>query len=242
VTARGREAIARLAIGDHWYTRPEFADARTRLGLVQLGLIRPLVAPIAAGLALCACGASSPTSTAPVTSAGATASTAATTAHRPPARPLGRRRQAPPPRHRGVRSAPNLPGVGHAQRVRALGTTLLVTVTSVIDPLRGAGASVPPGDTAVGIEVWVHNAGPGGYDSSATGDFSLRSTAGPAAPAFVANGPCQTPDRDFMNAIPVGELRSGCVSYALPAGHRPTILSFSPDGGRAGHRVSWAVP
>lgn len=133
------------------------------------------------------------------------------------------------------------PGVGGAQRAGALGTTLVVAVTSVIDPLRGSGASVPRGTRPVGVQVSVRNAGPGGYDSSATGDFSLLSAAGPAAPAFVAKGPCETQDRDFMNAISAGEIRTGCVSFALPAGQKPTTVRFSPNGGRAGHRVTWAV-
>jgi hypothetical protein len=93
----------------------------------------------------------------------------------------------------------------------------------------------------VGVQVSVRNDGPGGYDSSATGDFSVLSAAGPAAPAFVGKGPCQTQDRDFMNAIAAGQMRNGCVSFALPARQKPTTVRFSPNGGRAGHRVIWAV-
>jgi hypothetical protein len=197
--------------------------------------IQVLLAPTVAGLALCACGATSTTSTIPTTSA------STTTAHTRTAPPPGHRRRTTPPRRNVSPSAARAPGVGRAQRTRALGTTLVVTVTSVLDPLRGSGASVPPGTTPVGVEVSVRNAGPGGYDSSATGDFSLLSAAGPAAPAFVSKGPCQTQDRDFMNAISAGELRTGCVSFALPNGQKPTSVRFSPDGGRAGHRVTWSV-
>ena len=123
----------------------------------------------------------------------------------------------------------------------APGTTLIVTVSSVIDPLRGAGVKVPPGMKAVGVLVSVRNAGPGGYDSSATGDFSLLSRAGLAAPVFVPAGPCQTPLQDFMNAISAGELRTGCVAFAIPSAQAPRAVRFSPDGGAAGHRRSWIV-
>lgn len=196
---------------------------------MYLRAIKPLLAQIAASLALCACGSTTTTST--------TASTGQ--ARRPP--PARHKGPAGPARRSGSPAAAHGPGVGRAQSVRASGTTLVVTVTSVIDPLRGSGANVPPGTTPVGVQVSVHNAGPGGYDSSATGDFSLLSAGGPAAPAFVSKGACQTPLRDFMNAISAGELRTGCVSFALPNGQKPTTVRFSPDGGHTDHRLSWAA-
>ena len=215
--------------------RPVRCRDTATLDQVLLQPIKSLLAPIAAGLALCGCATTSTTSTGPATS------TSTTTGHKRPTSPSGRGRGTARGRRSGSPSAAHAPGVGRAQRARALGTTLVVTVTSVVDPLRGSGASVPPGTTPVGVEVSVRNAGPGGYDSSATGDFSLLSAAGPAAPTFVSKGPCQTQLRDFMNAISAGELRTGCVSFALPAGQKPTTVRFSPDGGRAGHRVSWAA-
>jgi hypothetical protein len=210
--------------------------------------VKALLAPVATALALSACGATGAASTSPKTSTGtatspSTATSTRTTTGHTPAQspPSGHGRRTAPARRRGAPPAAHPPGVGRAQRVRALGTTLVVMVTSVIDPLRGSGASVPPGTRPAGVQVSVRNAGPGGYDSSATGDFSLLSATGPAAPAFVARGPCQTQDRDFMNAISAGQMRMGCVSFALPAGQRPTTVRFSPNGGRAGHRVTWAV-
>jgi hypothetical protein len=125
--------------------------------------------------------------------------------------------------------------------VPAPGTTLIVTVTSLIDPLRGSGAKVPHGTRAIGVLVSVRNASRGGYDSSATGDFSLLSAGSPAAPVFVPAGPCQTPLQDFMNAISAGELRTGCVAFAVPSGQAPSTVRFSPDGGATGHRLSWVV-
>jgi hypothetical protein len=114
-------------------------------------------------------------------------------------------------------------------------------VTSLIDPLRSSGAKVPQGTRAVAVLVSVRNAGPGGYDSSATGDFSLASAGGPAAPVFVPAGRCQTPLQDFMNAISAGELRIGCVAFAVPSGQAPSTVRFAPDGGKTGHTRSWVV-
>lgn len=136
---------------------------------------------------------------------------------------------------------PSAPPVGTAQRVPAAGTTLVVTITSVIDPLRGSGAQVPAGMKAVGVLVSVRNLGPGGYDSSATGDFSLLTSAGQASPVYVPNGPCQTPLQDFMNAISAGELRMGCVAFAVPSGQAQSTVRFTPNGGSTGHGRLWAV-
>ena len=131
--------------------------------------------------------------------------------------------------------------VGHAQRVPARGTTLVITVTRVIDPLRGSGAKVPPGMEAVGVLVAARNAGPAGYDSSATSDFSLLTAAGPASPVFVPSGTCQTYLQDFMNEIAPGQGRTGCVAFAIPRGEEPRMVRFSPDGGTAGVVRSWAM-
>lgn len=94
----------------------------------------------------------------------------------------------------------------------------------------------------VAILVVVRNAGPGGYDSSTTGDFSLNSRAGRAPPLFVPRGMCQTPLRDFMNAIGGGEVRTGCVAFAIPSGQHATTVGFAPDGGSSGRRRLWSAP
>lgn len=181
-----------------------------------------------AGLTEAACGASHTTTTtrtasspAPTTTTAQAATTSSTaTDPKPP---------------------PSLPRVGASQRVRAPGTTLVVTIRSVIDPLRDAGAHLIAGMKPVGVLVAVRNAGPGGYDSSATGDFSLDSGAGQASPLFVSKGVCQTPLQDFMNAIGAGELRTGCVAFSVPSGQRPTTIGFAPDGGSGGRRRLWAA-
>lgn len=142
---------------------------------------------------------------------------------------------------RGTPRPPALPHVGAARRVPAPGTTLIVTIRSVIDPLRGSGTQIVPGMKAVAILVAVRNAGPGGYDSSATGDFSLDSAAGQAAPLFVSKGVCKTSLQDFMNAVSAGELRTGCVAFSIPSGQRPTTVGFAPDGGSGGRRRLWSA-
>jgi hypothetical protein len=116
-----------------------------------------------------------------------------------------------------------------------------VTIDQVIDPLRVHSAAIPPGSKAVGVEVSVRDAGPGSYDSSATGDFSLETAAGEASPVFVPSGQCQTPLQDFMNDIGAGGARMGCVAFAIPKGQSPTDVRFSPDGGTAGVSRSWEV-
>jgi len=98
-----------------------------------------------------------------------------------------------------------------------------------------------PGAKPVGVAVTVRNIGPGAYDSSATGAFSLFSPSGQASPVFVSSGQCQTQLQDFMNAISVGELRSDCIAFAVPSGQSPSTVRFTPDGGTAGHHVSWST-
>ena len=128
--------------------------------------------------------------------------------------------------------------MGATQRVRTPGTTLSVTVSRVVDPLPSSGAALPPGTRAVGVIVRVVNAGSGIYDSSATGDVSVLSSSGPATPVFASRGICQTPLRDFDNYITPGEVRHGCVAFALASGATVRAVRFSPHGQAAG-RVSW---
>jgi hypothetical protein len=44
-----------------------------------------------------------------------------------------------------------------------------------------------------------------------------------------------------MNAISAGELRTGCVAFAVPSAQAPSTVRFSPDGGGIGHKLSWVV-
>lgn len=216
-------------------TRTATANFRSNTpdGSVRFSPVRPrgttavLALPlVVGGLALSACGSSSGTST---------SRTATGSGHTQPAT-TGHLQRVPPG---SVPPAP--PHVGSAQRVPAPGTTLIVTVTSVIDSLRGSGASVPPGTKPVGVTVKVRNAGPGSYDSSATGDFSLLSASGQASPVYVPSGECQTPLQDFMNELSAGVVRTGCVAFAVPTGQAPTTVRFAPNGGVNGHSRSWAV-
>ncbi|HYB28036.1 MAG TPA: hypothetical protein VEF89_15565 [Solirubrobacteraceae bacterium] len=185
---------------------------------------------VLAGLGSAACGASHTTTTTQTVTPQAPPATGTSTASTTPSTPAHR-----------TSPAPSLPRVGASQRVPARGTTMVVTLRSVIDPLRGSGAQVVPGMKAVAILVAVRNAGPGGYDSSSTGDFSLDSAAGQASPLFVPKGVCQTPLQDFMNAIGPGELRTGCIAFSIPTGQQPTTVGFAPNGGSGGRRRLWSA-
>jgi hypothetical protein len=131
--------------------------------------------------------------------------------------------------------------VGRSQTVRTGGTVLVVKIARVLDPLHGGDATVPPGMNAVGILATVRDAGPAGYDGSATSNFSLHSAAGPASPVFVKSGPCQTDVQDFMNAISAGELRTGCVAYAVPVAQKTLTVRFSSNQGRAELSRTWVA-
>ncbi len=152
--------------------------------------------------------------------------------------PVPTTRPAPAPRPHPHRSAPALPAIGVTQVVHASDTTLSVSVSQVIDPLVNSGAALVGGTRAVGVLVHIHNQGPGTYDSSATGDISMTMSSGAAMPAFAARGQCQTPLRDFDNAISPGESRAGCVTFAVPASARILAVRFSPHG-QAGGSVRW---
>jgi hypothetical protein len=109
----------------------------------------------------------------------------------------------------------------------------------VVDPLRDSGVALLPGTRAIGVEAVVVNDGPGGYDSSSTGDFSVVPSSGVARPVFAPSGQCQTPLRDWDNEIGPGEARNGCVVFALPRAARVVAIRFSPHAAARG-RVSWA--
>ncbi|MEA2196874.1 MAG: hypothetical protein QOJ25_925 [Solirubrobacteraceae bacterium] len=131
--------------------------------------------------------------------------------------------------------------LGAAVPVALSGTTLVVAVRKVINPLVGSGARVPSGMVPVGVLVSARNAGPQSYDSSATSDFELLTPKGPAMAVFAPAGVCQTTVQDFMNQLGARVSRTGCIAYLVPHGQAPTAVRFAPDGGREGHAVSWAV-
>jgi hypothetical protein len=181
---------------------------------------------IPVALALVGCGgagrgsASAPATT---TAAATTASTTAASSTRPPARRRPRPRGAP---------------VGTTQRVHA-GTSLLdATVSKVLDPLGATGSALLPGTRAAGVQVAIRNAGGSAYDSTASGDWSLLTTAGLASPLFVRQGVCETPLADFESLIGVGETRTGCVAFSVPRRARIVSVRFSPHS-RARGTVAW---
>jgi hypothetical protein len=142
--------------------------------------------------------------------------------------------------HPRAPAAPPGPGVGALQRVRAGTSTLSVRLVRVLDPLRGSGASLLPGNRALGVVVQIRNLGPEIYDSSATADISLLASSGTPTPVFAPRGPCRTPLRDFDNYIYPGQLREGCVVFQLPARATALAVRFSPHA-RARGAVTWAL-
>jgi hypothetical protein len=110
----------------------------------------------------------------------------------------------------------------------------------VIDPLRGSGAALPPGERAVGALVSILNHGPAVYDSSSTTDISLASSRGPGTVVFAAQGVCVTPLRNWDNYIAPAEAKSGCVTFAVRSGAKVTAVRFSPHGHAEGS-VRWRV-
>jgi hypothetical protein len=154
----------------------------------------------------------------------------------PPLRQPSPAPSAPPhPRHHA-----GGPPIGQTLRVHAAGTVLSVTINRVIDPLRGSGASLVPGTRAIGVQAVITDDGPGGYDSSSTGDFSVVASPDTARPVFASAGICQTPLRDWDNEISPGETRSGCIAFSVPAHAHVVAVRFSPHA-KAHGRATWAV-
>ncbi len=182
---------------------------------------------LALGVGVAGCGGAERGSSSAHVTASATATTASTTAASTSWAPAPRRRHRP-------RGAP----IGATQRVHA-GTSLLdVTVSKVLDPLRATGSALLPGIRAAGVPVIIRNAAGAAYDSTASGDWSLLTTAGLASPLFVRHGVCETPLADFESLIGVGETRSGCVAFGVPRRARILSVRFSPHS-RARGSVAW---
>jgi hypothetical protein len=114
---------------------------------------------------------------------------------------------------------------------------LLVTVSKVLDPL-GAGSALLPGQRATGVQVTMRAVAGSTYDSTASGDWSILTTAGRASPLFVKHGVCETPLADFESLISVGETRNGCVAFSVPRHARILSVRFSPYS-RARGSVAW---
>jgi len=130
------------------------------------------------------------------------------------------------------------PPIGVTQHVNSRGAHLDVTIVHLIDPLHGSGISLLSGTRPVAVLVRIANNGPAIYDSSATGDFSVVASSGVVTPVFVPAGICQTPLRDFDNYIVGGDVRTGCVAFAVGAHARVLAVRFSPHAAPAG-RLTW---
>jgi hypothetical protein len=145
---------------------------------------------------------------------------------------------APRKRRRPGRLPAHAAPLGRTQRVRAGNSTLSVTVTKVYGSLTGTGVSLLPGTHAAGVQLTIHDDGGATYDSTASGDVSVITSSGTAAPLFVKQGVCQTQLTDFESLIGVGETHAGCVAFAIPARARVVAVRFSPHS-RAPGSVTW---
>jgi hypothetical protein len=144
-------------------------------------------------------------------------------------------RSAVPARRRPRRL---LPPIGRTQTVHASGSTLSVTVTRILDPLSGSGATLVAGTRPVSVQLTIRVDAGATYDSTASGDWMLVTSAGAAAPLFIPQGVCATPLTDFESLISAGEDRSGCVGFAAARGARIVAIRFLPHSRPAGS-VSW---
>ncbi len=117
-------------------------------------------------------------------------------------------------------------------------SSLLVTVSKVLDPLTDTGSALLPGHRAAGVQVTVRVVAGETYDSTASGDWSLLTTAGLASPLFARQGVCETPLADFESLIGVGASRDGCVAFSVPRRARILSVRFSPHS-RAPGTVAW---
>lgn len=177
---------------------------------------------------LTGCGGASTTSSHSRSSTGTTTTTTTKTTTRTRRRKPRRAGRVP------VHASP----VGRAQRVHAVGSTLTVTVAKVYGSLSDTGAALLPGTHAAGVALTIHNDAGATYDSTASGDVSVITSSGAAAPLFIKQGVCQTQLTDFESLIGVGETRTGCVGFTIPHGARVVGVRFSPHS-RAPGSVTW---
>lgn len=178
----------------------------------------------AATLTGCGGGASASSSTSAVRSTSGAASTTSKTTTRAAQR------------HHTLqlRGAP----IGRSQRVHAGSSTLTVTVTRVYASLPHAGAALLPRTHAAGVQLTIRTDSGETYDSTASGDVSVITSSGRAAPLFIKRGVCQTQLTDFESLIGLGETHSGCVGFTIPHGARVLGVRFSPHS-RAPGSVTW---
>jgi hypothetical protein len=202
--------------------------------------VRRLLLAVVAGAALAGCGAgsgsssSSGSSPASASSSGSSPGSTPTTATA--TRTTRARSRRSPRRSAGVpaHAAP----VGRTQPVHAGSSILSVTVTKVYGALAGTGASLPPGTRAAGVQLTIHDDRGATYDSTASGDVSVITSSGAAAPLFIKQGGCQTQLTDFESLIAVGETHSGCVGFAIARRARVIGVRFSPHS-RGPGSVTW---
>ena len=141
-----------------------------------------------------------------------------------------RRSDPPAPRVHG-------PRVGATQSVHAYGAFLHVTVTGV-DAIARGDAAPPPGYRGVAVPLRIADLAGQTYDSTASGDLSVITSKGMAAPLDVRAGPCETQLVDFESHLYSGDVRTGCVGFSVPRGARVLGVRFSPHAQSRGS-VAW---
>jgi hypothetical protein len=196
-------------------------------------LARPVLvaATVAALVVLAGCGGGGGATRSSATSSSSTAAVSArSTTTRAAARHRHRRRRS--------RVPPGAVPVGRGQRVHAGTSILTVTVTRIYNSLADTGSALLPGTHAAGVQLSIRTDSGETYDSTASGDVSVITSSGSAAPLFIKQGVCQTPLTDFESLIGVGETHAGCVGFTVPHGARVVAVRFSPHS-RAPGSVTW---
>lgn len=187
------------------------------------------LAALFAVVVMAGCGSSHHVTTSPSTTHSTTETTSSATSSASGSQPRS-----------GPAAPPGSAALGHARRVHAGRSTLTVTVTRVYSRLPHTGSALVPGSHAAAVALTIFNAAGATYDSTASGDVSLQTSAGMAAPLFIRHGVCQTPLVDFESLIEVGETRSGCVGFTIARGARLVAVRFSPHSRTVGS-VTWAA-
>ena len=209
--------------------------APIRRGLSLAALAGLIVAAVAGcgGQGASSSSAAAVTRATTTTAGSATGSAAATTTTTGSAHGHARhhrRRDPPAPKVHG-------PKVGATQSVHAYGAFLHVTVTGV-DAIARGDAAPPPGFRGVAVPLRIADLAGQTYDSTASGDLSVITSKGMAAPLDVRAGPCETQLVDFESHLYSGDVRSGCVGFSVPRGARVLGVRFSPHA-QSRDSVTW---
>jgi hypothetical protein len=117
-----------------------------------------------------------------------------------------------------------------------------VTVTKVIDPLRGGSLDEPEaGERFVGVVVAMRNTGQTGYaDSPSNGATLIYGDDEQADATVVTGGECGS---DFSSdaKIAPGDRRKGCIAFQLPKTATLKKFQLTLNSGFAGQTGEWSL-